>query len=74
MASRVPPLLSGLLCQCRVNYLPGNMADTKGGNLSRLVLKQAGRAKEKVKSKDVEETKISESCIDGGILLSELRP
>jgi len=31
-----------------VNYLPGNMADTKGGNLSRLVLKQAGRAKEKI--------------------------
>jgi len=31
-----------------VSYLPGNMADTKGGNLSRLVLKQAGRAKEKI--------------------------
>jgi len=31
-----------------VNYLAGNMADTKGGNLSRLVLKQAGRAKEKI--------------------------
>jgi len=31
-----------------VNYLPANMADTKGGNLSRLVLKQAGRAKEKI--------------------------
>merc|ERR1712130_665653 len=34
--------------ECRVNYLAGNMADTKGGNLSRLVLKQAGRAKEKI--------------------------
>jgi len=31
-----------------MNYLPANMADTKGGNLSRLVLKQAGRAKEKI--------------------------
>lgn len=30
------------------------MADTKGGNLSRLVLKQAGRAKEKVKSNVVD--------------------
>ena len=33
----------------RRNYLAGvTMADTKGANISRMVLKQAGRAKEKV--------------------------
>ena len=39
---------AGLLCQSAVSYLAANMADTKG--ISRLVLKQAGRAKEKVRS------------------------
>ena len=72
MASRVPPLLSGLLCQCRVSYLPGNMADTKGGNLSRLVLKQAGRAKEKVNSRDVEDQPTLENIALLGIILSDV--
>ena len=39
-------VLAGLPTTC---YLAANtMADTKGANISRMVLKQAGRAKEKV--------------------------
>ena len=44
----------GLLCQSvrwekgRQSYLATNMADTRTANISKLVLKQAGRAKEKV--------------------------
>ena len=42
----VRSVLAGLPTTC---YLAANtMADTKGANISRMVLKQAGRAKEKV--------------------------
>ena len=61
--SALPPLLwppsaqCGLLCQTELSvsepqtsYLATNMADTRTANISKLVLKQAGRAKEKVKT------------------------
>lgn len=49
-AARATGLLSQCSGGCRGGiYLAGvTMADTKGANISRMVLKQAGRAKEKV--------------------------